>query len=123
MDITFLEKAKENLEAAELLFEAGLYNASANRAYYAAFQGTIAALSDAKKLNNKTHKNVQADFSRELIQRRKVYSGRLKSYLTDMQEVRNKADYQTVSVSKKVAQRQLKRAVEFVRAVTQQLEP
>ena len=123
MDITFLEKAKENLEAARLLFEAGLYNAAANRAYYAAFHAAIAALSDADiEMDNTNHRYIQAQFSSELIQRRKVYPGRLKSYLMDMQEIRNKADYQSVSISKKKAERQLNKAIQFVEAVIQRLE-
>ena len=118
----FLEKAKENLEAARLLFDAGLHNASANRAYYAAFHAAIAALSDASiKTDNKKHANVQAQFSGELIRRRKVYSSRLKASLPELQDTRNKADYRLVSISKKKAERQLNKAVEFVEAVTRQL--
>ena len=119
----YLEKAKENLNAARMLFDAGLHNASANRAYYAAFHAAIAALSDAGiKMDNTNHKNVQALFSGELIRRRKVYSGSLRSYLMVMQEVRNEADYRPGSISKKVTQRQLTKAVEFVDAVTQRFE-
>ncbi|MBI1923224.1 HEPN domain-containing protein [Candidatus Poribacteria bacterium] len=40
----FLERAKENLKAAHLLFDNALYNAMANRAYYAASHAAIAAL-------------------------------------------------------------------------------
>jgi hypothetical protein len=40
----FIHKARENLKAAELLFENGLYNASANRAYYAALHFAISIL-------------------------------------------------------------------------------
>ena len=42
----FLTKAKENIRAAEVLFEHQLYNAAVNRAYYAAFHAAIAALAD-----------------------------------------------------------------------------
>ena len=34
MKYEFMDKAKENLAAAEICFENRLYNASANRAYY-----------------------------------------------------------------------------------------
>lgn len=44
METVFISKAKENIKAAELLFDNQLYNASANRAYYAAFQAAITAL-------------------------------------------------------------------------------
>ena len=46
MEHEFLTNSKENLKAAELLFDNGLYNASANRAYYAAFHAAIVALAD-----------------------------------------------------------------------------
>jgi uncharacterized protein (UPF0332 family) len=58
----------------------------------------------------------------ELIRRRKVYPNHLKSYLRDLQDVRNDADYEQKSVSKKVALRQLKKATEFVELVTQEVE-
>jgi uncharacterized protein (UPF0332 family) len=37
-------KNQESLEAAKILYEEGLYKASANRAYYSAFHAAIAAL-------------------------------------------------------------------------------
>jgi len=58
----------------------------------------------------------------ELIRRRKVYPNHLKSYLRDLQDVRNDADYEQKSVSKKVVQRQLKKATEFVELVTREVE-
>jgi uncharacterized protein (UPF0332 family) len=58
----FFSKAKENLTAATLLFENGLYNASANRAYYAAFQATLAALARIGIIENErnSHKTTQS---------------------------------------------------------------
>ena len=47
-------------------------------------------------------RQVQADFSGELINRRKIYPAKLKSYLPDIQFVRNKADYTDGNVGKKV---------------------
>jgi len=38
----FLNKAEENLTAAQICFENGLYNACANRAYYAALHAAVA---------------------------------------------------------------------------------
>ena len=37
MKDTFYLRAEENLVASEMLFDASLFNASANRAYYSAF--------------------------------------------------------------------------------------
>jgi len=119
----FILKAKENLKAAELLFENGLYNASANRSYYAALHAAVAALAAIGiKSEPISHKTTQANFSAELIQRRKVYPSRLKSYLTDLQEIRNDADYRLMQTSGKVALRQLKKADEFLTQILKEVE-
>lgn len=41
---TFFTKSGENLTAARLCFQNGLFNAGANRAYYAMFQAAVAIL-------------------------------------------------------------------------------
>ncbi|OQX11811.1 MAG: hypothetical protein BWK80_44370 [Desulfobacteraceae bacterium IS3] len=114
----FILKAKENLKAAELLFENGLYNASANRSYYAALHAAVAALTTIGiKYEPISHKTTQANFSAELIQRRKVYPSRLKSYLTELQDTRNDADYRIKSVSKNLASKQLAKSKEFINQI------
>jgi uncharacterized protein (UPF0332 family) len=122
MILEFASKAKENLAAAQLLFDHGLYNASANRAYYAAFQAALVALARAKVLDQSrvSHETAQSKFAAELIHRRKIYPSHLKSYLMDLQRVRDSADYQLVAVSKKVALMQLKPAKEFVEILFQE---
>ncbi len=87
MENIFLDKAKENLKMAQVSFEHECYNACANRAYYAAFQAAIAALSDKGVSKGKyEHKWVQAEFSEKLIKRQKLYPGMLKSYLTKVSQ-------------------------------------
>ncbi|MCP4549156.1 MAG: HEPN domain-containing protein [bacterium] len=118
METTFFAKASENIQAAEMLFESHMYNASANRAYYAAFHSAVAALAHAGiQLGRLKHDAVQARFNGELIRRRKIYSGRFKSYLPDLQAVRDDADYKLNPVSQKVAKRQLDKAREYVQAL------
>jgi uncharacterized protein (UPF0332 family) len=125
MKAEFLAKANENIKAAELLFDHELYNASANRAYYAAFQAAIAALIDAgvsAKTEGLSHQAVQAKFNGTLIGQRKIYPGHLKSYLVDLHTIRGIADYQARPVPKKVALRQLRRAKEFVGIINQEID-
>ncbi len=123
MNNEFLTKAKENMNAAELLFDNELYNASANRAYYAAFHAAIAALAAiGVETEAMSHPAVQSQFNAQLIHRRKMYPNRLKSYLRDLQDERNTADYKQDFVSKKVASRQLKKANEFVETVVREIE-
>ncbi len=115
MESTFAAKATENIRAAETLFENGMYNASANRGYYAALHAAVAALESAGiHLDRIDHDKVQAQFNGELIRRKKLYPSRLKSHLLVLQAVRNTADYRTALVSKKKAMRQLNRAQEYV---------
>ena len=115
----FLEKAHENLRAAQMCFEHGLYNACANRMYYASLHAAIAALERQHIKREKIdHKCIQADFSEKLITRQKVYPAKFKSYLPDMQMVRNIADYTDTRVSKKQANLWLTRAKEFVDIVS-----
>jgi len=122
MKMNFAAKAIENLEAAELLFEKQKYDASANRAYYAAFHAAIAALATAEiPIEGISHEALQARFSGELIRRRKVYPAHFRSYLIELQSVRDDADYGSEFISKKAAERQLKKAKEFVRAIRQEI--
>ncbi|OQX19474.1 MAG: hypothetical protein BWK80_36795 [Desulfobacteraceae bacterium IS3] len=103
MKTEFLAKAQENLTAARICFDNGLYNACANRAYYAALHAVVAALAHRGIKRDKIdHGQVQADFSGELINRRKIYPAKLKSYLPDIQFIRNKADYTDGNVGKKL---------------------
>lgn len=118
----FLTKAKRNIQAAQLLFDNQLFDESANRAYYAAFQAALTALSTiGVKMERMSHDAVQANFNTELIYRRKIYPAHLKSYLPDLQAARNEADYTLKSVSKKVAERQIKKANEFVERIAQEM--
>jgi len=119
----FMSKARANLDAARLCFESGLHDASTNRAYYAAFQAAVAALAQRGiKKSVLGHEWVQAEFNGKLIKRSKVFPGKFKSYLPDMQAVRDIADYDTNEVSRRTASNQLHKAVEMVRLVEEDLE-
>jgi uncharacterized protein (UPF0332 family) len=120
----FFEKSEENLKASQICFENGLYNASANRAYYAIFQAAVVALAERGLKSEQEfigHDWVQSTFIRELIHRRKVYANKFKSYLIDTQNVRNRADYKREHISQKIASRQLAKAKEFVEAIKREL--
>jgi len=118
----FLNKAKENLTAAQVCFDNGLFNACANRAYYSALQAAIAALAHRGIKRDKIdHGQVQADFSSELINRRKIYPSKFKSYLPDIQFVRNQADYSGENVSKQRAAKRLSMTYEFTDFIKKEL--
>ncbi len=112
MKESFKNRAIENLEAAELLFENGKYNASANRAYYAAFHLAIAALYAKSIKPNIDHRSVQSLFSDLFFNKRKVFPSKYKIYLNNMQDFRNIADYKQ-GLSKNNSKKQLNDAKEF----------
>lgn len=115
MNSEYLEKADENLHAAQLCFEQNLCNACTNRIYYAVLHAAIAALArKGIKYDRIDHKCVQSDFSEKLIARQKVYPAKYKSYLPDMQMVRNIADYTDKKISRKQARLWLTRAEDMI---------
>ncbi|QTA83732.1 HEPN domain-containing protein [Desulfonema limicola] len=123
MKTGFLSKAKANIEAAQICFENGFYDACANRAYYAALQAAISALADKGFNRSKAdHKQIQADFSEKLIKRKKVYPAKLKSYLMDMQGVRNQADYTDEGISKNLANQQISKAAQMIGLIEKELK-
>ena len=121
----FWNKADENLKAAQLCFENGFYNACANRAYYAMYHAAIAILMvkgfppTQKQID---HGWIQSTFARELINRRKIFEGKLKTYLPDCQNVRNDADYAGILISNKTAKRQVNKTSEFINAIKMELK-
>ena len=118
----FFHKAEENLKASRLLFDGGLYNACANRAYYASLHAALASLEiNGFKRERIDHGIVQADFAQRLIKRKKVYPNKFKSYLSDMQSVRDQADYSVKHVSKKLAYIQVVKATEFIEIIGKDL--
>ncbi len=122
MESIFAAKAGENIRAAELLFESEMYNASVNRAYYAALQAAVDALERiGVRFEKIDHATVQGKFSAEMIRQRKMYSGRFGSYLMDLQTTRNIADYGSYGVSKKKARSHLKQANDYVKAVLKEV--
>ncbi|MBM2814148.1 MAG: hypothetical protein HW421_910 [Ignavibacteria bacterium] len=114
---TFHQRSKENLKAAEMLFENGLYNASANRAYYAAFHIALVAVYQSGYEPKIDHKALNSIFSDLFINRRKILPSKYKSYLYEMQSIRNFTDYGS-GVNKKKSKENLEKAKEFIEILT-----
>jgi uncharacterized protein (UPF0332 family) len=113
-----LERARESLRAAALCLREGCANAAASRAYYAMFQAAQVALEHAGLRQEKwSHHGLQATFTTELIQRRKIYPASMRDHLVSGLNIRQAADYRDAGVSRKTAQRLLQKAVAFVSAV------
>ncbi|NJL58707.1 MAG: HEPN domain-containing protein [Desulfobacteraceae bacterium] len=123
MTTDFFCKAENNLNVAQLCFDNGFYDACANRAYYAALQAAVAALADKGIKKEKIdHRLVQAEFSSKLIRSRKIYSPKMKSYLMDMQRIRDYADYSGENISRKKAAEQLRKSEEMLTMIGKELK-
>jgi uncharacterized protein (UPF0332 family) len=119
----FLAKAREALAGAESEFANRRYNNAANRAYYACFFAAIVALLDAgirPPGKQWGHEFVQAQFSGNLIWRRKLYPAELRDVISKNMRARQDADYDAFPVSEIESIRAVKRAAMLVVAVERQ---
>jgi uncharacterized protein (UPF0332 family) len=119
---SFLAKAQESLQSAEADFAAHRYNSSANRCYYAAFQAAIAALIRAgfrpsTRGNQWSHTFVHSSFAGQLIHRQKRYPASLRETLALLLDIRQVADYRSVTVSNREAAKVLRLARAFLAEV------
>ena len=113
-----IDRAQESLKAAELCLDRALVNSAASRAYYAMFQAAQVALEAAGFMRSEwSHRGVQAAFTTELVQRRKLYPAALRDYLSVGLEIRQAADYGRGGASGKMAGRAVRRAASFVARV------
>ena len=124
LNTIFLDKAEDNLAAAQSELVNGRYDVSASRAYYACFQAAIYALTQAgirsRSLNGQWgHDFVQNAFTGQLINRRKLYSPNLHSTLDLNRNLRRVADYSTDRVTEVRADRAVGRAEVFLQAIRQ----
>jgi uncharacterized protein (UPF0332 family) len=120
----FLEKAQASLAGAESEIANARFDNCANRAYYACFQAAVAALlaegiQPANPQGHLSHSAVPAQFVGQLIDRRKLYPATLRDTLPRTYQLRQAADYTDDFVSQTQADRAIRRAREFVRAVLQ----
>src|SRR5436853_970644 len=97
-DRLYLDKAEENLAAAESEFANRRYNSTANRCYYTCFQAAVyALLSEGIRPPGRAeiwgHDFVQAQFNGMLVNRRKLYPAQLRNTLAQNYALRQIADY------------------------------
>lgn len=123
----FLAKAQRNLITAERDQSHRAFDPCVSRAYFAAFQAAIAALlalSDYRRRGQYwDHGEIAAEFTRRLIRQRKSFPGEIASTLDDLKTRRHQADYSTVTLSERIAQRSLDRARGLVKLIEAALEP
>jgi uncharacterized protein (UPF0332 family) len=119
----FLQRSAQNLEAAELLFDAGLYDASANRSYYAVFDAAFVACLHFGAPVVPDHAKVLSLFCGELVARQKIYPASLKNDLYEVQRLRVQADYKNIAVTKSKAQQSIKLTKAILTIIVGKIQP
>lgn len=116
-----LEKANTDLSAAIMNYEAGFYDTSANRSYYAIFHAARAIL----MLNGqdyKKHSGVIAFFNRDYI-KTEILERKLGKILRDAFEIRTDCDYEDFYVvAKEDVEQQIKNAKYFIEKIEAYLQ-
>lgn len=87
-----LNKAKETLETAEMIFKDGKdFTSANNRAYYAIFYAIRAVLA-IKEIDFKRHKDVLAYFNKEYINK-EIFPKMIGRKIAQAQRIREDSDY------------------------------
>lgn len=111
-----LSSAKERLESARLLLDAGQYKDSIGRSYYAIFTAVRAVLA-RDQVDFSKHAGVIAYFQREYI-KSAIFDIKYSKILQRAFQIRNNCDYDDFFiVSKEDATEQYKNAVDMVQAI------
>lgn len=111
-----LSSAKEKLNSAKVLLEAGLYKDSVGRSYYAIFSAIRAVLA-VRQVDFSKHAGVIAYFQKEFI-KTEVFDKKYSKYLQQAFQIRNSCDYDDFFiVSKLDAEEQYIRATEMLTVI------
>lgn len=111
-----LQRARESLNDAQTLFNAGSLYSTVNRIYYAMFYSVIGLLL-SENLSSSKHSGVKALFSKEFVNKG-IVGKNLGSFYSEMFEKRQKSDYKDlVEFKKEDVQKWLKKAEEFINKI------
>lgn len=115
-----LENAKDKLESAELLLNAGKYRDSIGRSYYAIFTAVRAVLAK-DKIDFSKHSGVIAYFQKEYV-KTGIFDKKYSKFLQSAFQIRNSCDYDDFFIaSKQDAEEQYSKAVEFYNVIQRYL--
>lgn len=115
-----LEKAKEDLRAAEELYKIGLYKQSMNRSYYAIFHA-IRALLALDEVDFKKHAGVIGYFQQHYV-KPGIFAKEYSTILINASMKRNQSDYNDFFTATQVeTQEQFENAKYFIAVVEEYL--
>lgn len=94
-----LERAKDDLDTAHLLYEAGKYRIANNRAYYAIFHALRAVLV-FDDFDSSKHSGVIAEFRRRYV-KEGVFPVKISKMIGEAFTIRNASDYDDMFIASK----------------------
>lgn len=113
-----LERAKDDLETAQILLDVGKYKAANNRAYYACFHAVDAVLA-LEPIAFKKHKDTLAYFNKNYVHP-EIFPRDIGRKISRLEIIRHKSDYDDFYVaSKSEAQEQVQIAAQVTNLVEQ----
>ncbi len=116
-----LDRAKEDLLAAETSHQAGLYKAAINRSYYAIFHA-IRAVNILDNFDASKHSSVIAHFNQFYVHKGE-FERRVYKVVDSAYRIREKCDYSDFFIaSKEDSEMQLEHAQDFVSTVETYLD-
>ena len=116
-----MEKAKEDLEASELMYKNGKFSQSINRSYYAIFHA-VRALLASDKFDSQKHSGIISYFNQNYIKTGKI-EVEFSKMLTSAFKIRSDSDYKDFYiVAQEDAELQLDNAKKFLIRMQDYLE-
>lgn len=111
-----MEQAKQCIESAKLLMNAGDYRGAANRSYYAIFHAMRSVLA-LEKVDFSKHSGVSAYFRKTYI-KTGIFDVELSDFISMAFEIRSDSDYDDFyAISKEDVEEQIANAEKFCEAV------
>lgn len=107
-----IERAKEDLEAARLLFDSGNYRIANNRAYYAIFHAMRAVLV-FDNFDSSKHSGIIAEFRRKYI-KEGVFPTEMSKMIGSAFMIRNASDYDDMFLASKSETEEQIRNAEYI---------
>ena len=115
-----LNVAREDLDTANLTFEAGQYRAVNNRAYYSIFHSICAVLAK-EGVAIKRHKDTLSYFNKNYVQP-EIFPRELGRKIVKAEEIRHASDYDTFYIaSKEITAQQIETATKILGLAEQYL--
>lgn len=116
-----IERAKEDLEAAHLLFDAGNYRIANNRAYYAIFH-SMRAILVFDNFDSSKHSGVIAEFRKRYI-KEGIFPAEISKMIGSAFTIRNASDYDDMFIAIKAdTEEQISNAEEIYQLLKKYIE-